>query len=133
MSSGKVGNNLPVESAVLCPHLAAMILQLLLPVLGLMLVAALVTRAVEAILPESLGALAATTVISAMLVWLLTSAGFALLYTIEDARVWDLLGQAPSASLGYFLRLGASAVLIWGPVLLLVVSTAPRRWKTAVW
>ncbi|WP_167648119.1 hypothetical protein [Mameliella alba] len=110
-----------------------MILQLLLPVLGLMLVAALVTRAVEAILPESLGALAATTVISALLVWLLTSAGFALLYTIEDARVWDLLGQAPSASLGYFLRLGASAVLIWGPVLLLVVSTAPRRWKTAVW
>ncbi|GGF62659.1 hypothetical protein CDZ97_16930 [Mameliella alba] len=115
------------------PILVHMILQLLLPVLGLMLVTVLVTRGVEAILPESLGALAATTVISALLVWLLTSAGFALLYTIEDARVWDLLGQAPSASLGYFLRLGASAVLIWGPVLLLVVSTAPRRWKTAVW
>ena len=115
------------------PILILMILQLLLPVLALMLVAALVTRGVEALVPESLGGLAATTVISALLVWLLTAAGFAALYTIKDAKVWELLGQAPRASLGYFLRLGASAVLIWGPVLLLVISTAPRRWKTAVW
>lgn len=110
-----------------------MILQLLFPALGLMLVSVLVARGVEALMPESIGGIAATFAISALLVWLLASAGFAGLYTLEDPRVLALLGETPSASVRHFLRLGASAALIWAPVLLITVSTAPRRWKTAVW
>jgi hypothetical protein len=42
-----------------------------------------------------------------------------------------LLGR--SDGIWHLLNLGAKAALIWAPVLALVVTTAPRRWKTAVW
>ncbi len=110
-----------------------MIADLLLPALGLMLLAVLVARGVEVLVPESLVGLAAMALVSALLCWGLASAGFALLYVQEDARILTLLGDAPTASAGHFLRLGGRAALIWAPILLLVVTTAPRRWKTAVW
>lgn len=110
-----------------------MILNLLLPALGLMVLSLAVTRGVEAVMPESLRGLAAIALVSALLVWVLTAAGFALLYLMEDSRVLALMSEAPSASVGHFLGLAARAALIWAPVLLLTVSTAPRRWKTAVW
>ena len=110
-----------------------MIAELLFPALGLMLLAFLVTRGVEALVPESVAGLALMALLSTLLCWALASAGFALLYVQKDARVLTLLGDAPTASIGHFLRLGGSAALIWAPILLLTVSTAPRRWKTSVW
>ncbi|MBV7395148.1 hypothetical protein [Mameliella sediminis] len=110
-----------------------MIVELFLPAIGLMLITALVTRGVERLMPESLPGLALTAVVSALLVWGIASGGFALLYVMRDARVLALMEQTPATSTSHFLSLGASAALIWAPVLLLTVTTAPRRWKTAVW
>ncbi|ASP19564.1 hypothetical protein ANTHELSMS3_00847 [Antarctobacter heliothermus] len=111
----------------------AMIADLLLPSLGLMLLAFVVTRGVEMLVPETVLGLAVMALVSAMLCWVLASAGFAVLYGVQDGRILALLGQTPSTSAGHFLRLGAKAALLWAPILLLTVSTAPRRWKTAVW
>lgn len=108
-----------------------MVLQILFQILALCVLTVLVTRGVEAMMPESVAGIALTGIVSALLVWLLASGGFALLYVLQDARILGLLDQGPLA--GHFLRLGFSAGLIWAPILLLVVTTAPRRWKTAVW
>ncbi len=110
-----------------------MITQLVLPILALACVTVLITRAVEALLPESLPGIAATGVISTMLTWLAASAGFAGLYALQDPRILSWIGQVPQAGVGHFLTLGASAAMIWAPILLLVVITAPGRWKTATW
>lgn len=109
------------------------ITQLVLPLFALAIVTVLVTRAVEAVMPESVGGIAATAVLSALLCWALAAAGFAGLYALEDPRVLTLLGQTPQAGLRHFVWLGAQAALVWAPILLLVVTTAPRRWKTATW
>lgn len=113
------------------PHPWRMVVEILLQVLGLGVLTVLVTRGVEALMPESVLGIALTGMVSALLVWLLASAGFAVLYAMQDARVLGVLGEGPA--IGHFLRLGFSAGLVWAPILLLVVTTAPRRWKTAVW
>lgn len=108
-----------------------MVVEILLQIVGLGVLTVLVTRGVEALMPETVTGIALTGIVSAVLVWLLASGGFAALYAMQDARVLAVLDQGPA--IGHFLRLGFSAGLIWAPVLLLVVTTAPRRWKTAVW
>lgn len=130
---GKSERRPPIVLARVSPNIGDMISELLFPVLELMLMAILVTRGIELVTPESLQGLALLTLISAVLCWALASAGFALLYWRENPGVLTVMGQDPSASLSHFLWLGGSAALIWAPVLLLTVSTAPRRWKTAVW
>ncbi|MGP6087827.1 hypothetical protein [Antarctobacter jejuensis] len=110
-----------------------MIAQLVLPILALAIVTVLITRGIEFLMPESLPGIAATGLIATLLTWLAASAGFAALYALQDPRVLSLIGQVPQAGIGHFLKLGASAGMIWAPILLLVVITAPRRWKTATW
>ncbi|SRR6056297_935109 len=110
-----------------------MILSLLLPICLLGTLAILVPRMLERVMPESLTGIVLTAILSAALLWVISSAGFGILYALEDARVLALVANTPSAGVGHFLRLGANAALIWGPVLLLVVTTSPRRWKSAIW
>ncbi|MDJ0822011.1 MAG: hypothetical protein QNJ09_09430 [Paracoccaceae bacterium] len=110
-----------------------MIVSLLIPTLILMATAAIVTRLVEAVLPESMAAMALCLGLSAALVWLLAAIGFAALYALELPQAISLLGDRPEAGLRHFLILGAKAGLIWGPIVLLVVATSPQRWKTATW
>ncbi len=108
-----------------------MLMSLALPTLVLMTLAVLVTRGVEALMPESVPGLIATALLSALLLWALATGLFALLYLWQDARISALLGDARGWA--HMSGLGASAALIWAPLMLLTVATAPRRWKTAVW
>lgn len=108
-----------------------MLVALGLPIAALMLAALLVTRAVTARVPESVPGLLAAACISAVILWGLSAAGFAALYRIEGAPA-ALIGTAPGG-LGHFLSLGAKAALIWAPMMALVIVTAPRRWRDAVW
>ncbi len=110
-----------------------MITGLVLPTVLLMALAVAVPRLLERALPESLPGLALCAAVSALLLWLAASAGFAWLYAARGPGLLSALGTAPLGGLRHFLALGGSAALIWAPVMLLVVSTAPRRWKTARW
>lgn len=108
-------------------------LSLALPALLLVASSILVPRLLERLVPESLAGLTLLGLLSALALWLLSAAGFALLYRMQGPGMVALLGARPLAGFGHFLGLGAKASLIWAPVLVLTVSTAPRRWRDAVW
>ena len=109
-----------------------MLLGLALPTILLMMAAVVVTRGIEAVLPESLPGMALTAVMSSLALWLLSSAGFALLYMAEGAPL-AALGVTEGGTITHFLSLGARSSLIWAPIILLVVVTARRRWRTSRW
>ncbi len=109
-----------------------MLLGLALPTILLMLAAVVVARGIESVLPESLTGMALTALLSSVALWLLSSAGFALLYMAEGAPL-AALGVTEGETVTHFLSLGARSTLIWAPIILLVVVTAPRRWRTSRW
>lgn len=110
-----------------------MILSLALPAILLIAAAILVPRGLEPVVPESLGGLVLLGVLSAMALWALSGLGFALLYHLRGATFALLAGENAAPAFRHFAALGLKAALIWLPVLVLAVSTAPRRWKTATW
>ncbi len=114
-------------------HLLGMVVELLLPILAIILMTVLITRVVEALMPETIAGILVTALVAALLVWGAAALGFAGLYLLESPRFAALLGDAPGASAQFFLNLGAKAGLIWGPILALVIVTAPRRWTTNTW
>lgn len=108
-----------------------MVLSLALPTLVLMAAAILVARGFEAVLPETIPGMVACALLSALVLWLLSAAGFGLLYLWQDARYAVLFGDGRSYR--HLAALGAKAALIWAPLVALTVVTAPQRWKTATW
>ncbi len=108
-----------------------MLLSLGLPVLVLLILAVVVTRMVERLLPETLLGLLGVAIIASLVLWGLSSVLFAVIYAVQDSRIAALLGA--SAGLRHMAMLGAKAAIIWAPLMLLTVATAPRRWKTNVW
>ncbi|MBP0484353.1 hypothetical protein [Sagittula salina] len=107
-----------------------MIAGLLIPAAALGALAILVTRGVERVMPETLAGLVLTALVGALLMWLLSAGFFALWYALKAPGAAWLIGQTGAH---HFMLLGAQAALIWGPVLVLTVSTAPRRWRTNTW
>lgn len=110
-----------------------MILSLALPAVLLIAAAILVPRGLEPLVPESPGGLVALAGLSALLLWAVSGLGFVLLYHLRGATVALLTGDNAAPAFRHFAALGLKAALIWAPVLVLSVSTAPRRWKTATW
>lgn len=110
-----------------------MITGVALPVLALAALAIAVPRLLEHLVPETMGGLILNGAVSAAILTALATAYFVWSYARQDTRILDLIGIAPGESLLYFLRLGLGSALIWGPVLVLTISTAPRRWKENVW
>ncbi|WGW04432.1 hypothetical protein [Tropicibacter oceani] len=108
-----------------------MLLGLALPVVILLILSVLVTRGVEALMPESMAGIVATLIVSALLMWGIAAGLFAGLYLWRGVTVAAVFG-APEGW-RHFLWLGGRAALIWAPLVLLVVVTAPRRWKETVW
>ena len=104
-----------------------MIASLALPTLILMALAVVVTRLLERVVSETVLGLFMLFALSGVLVWVLASAMFMGLYLWQDASIAPLLGDA--RGLGHLLVLGAKSALIWGPLLVLTVVTAPRRWR----
>lgn len=113
-------------------HLFSMA-SLILPALLLTGLAVLVPLLVERRMPETLGGLLLGGLLSALVVWLLSAALFAGLYSLQGPGVLEILRVAPGSGLWHFLKLGAQAALLWAPILVLVVGTSARRWKEAVW
>lgn len=110
-----------------------MILGLALPVALLVAAAILVPRALERVVPETLPGLILNGVLSALILTALGTGWFLLSYLWRSTAVFDLLGLAPAATLAYFLKLGLGTALIWAPVLVLAVASAPKRWRVATW
>lgn len=110
-----------------------MILSLALPAVLLIAAAILVPRGLERLVPESLAGLVLLGLVSALVLWMASGLGFAVLYHWRGASLALLMGETAAPAFRHFAVLGLRAALIWAPVLVLAVSTAPRRWKTATW
>jgi hypothetical protein len=109
------------------------ILGVALPVIVLAALAVLVPRLMERAVPESLGGLILNGVGSALVLSVLSAGYFAAAYAMRSSALLDLAGIAPGRTAAHFLRLGLMSGIVWAPVMVLAVASAPKRWKEAVW
>ena len=98
-----------------------------------MLCAVAIPIGLERWVAESVGGMILNGFVTASIMVLLATGYFLWAYGRQDTRLLDAIGFAPGETLGYFLRLGLSSGLIWGPVMLLTISMSPRRWKENEW
>jgi len=110
-----------------------MILGLLIPFALLVGAGILIPRLLERVMPETLGGLILNGILSSVALLVVSAGYFAVAYYWRSTAVFDLFGIAPAATVMHFLRLGIGAAVIWAPVVVLAVSTAPRRWKENEW
>jgi hypothetical protein len=101
-------------------------LNLILPLVGLAVVAWLVPWLLGKLVPEGVIWLLVNGVLSALLLAVISTAGFVWLYGDAGGVVWR---EAP----WHFVLLSAKAGIVWGPVMVLSLSALPKRWKRAVW
>ncbi|MGB3690985.1 MAG: hypothetical protein WBA02_16990 [Jannaschia helgolandensis] len=101
-------------------------MNLVLPLVGLAVVAWLVPWVLGKLVPEGVIWLLVNGVLSALLLAVVAAAGFVWLYGEAGGVVWR---EAP----WHFVLLSAKAGIVWGPVMVLSLSALPKRWKRAVW
>jgi hypothetical protein len=108
-----------------------MIASLLVPSLILIALAILLTRAVERMMPETVPGLVLTALVASIMMWLLSGVLFGWLYLLREVEVAPMLGTG--RGMRHLATMGGKAALIWLPIVLITVATAPRRWKTNTW
>ena len=101
-------------------------MNLVLPLVGLAVVAWLVPWVLGKLLPEGVIWLLVNGVLSALLLAVVAAAGFVWLYGEAGGVVWR---EAP----WHFVLLSAKAGIVWGPVMVLSLSALPKRWKKVIW
>ena len=101
-------------------------MNLVLPLVGLAVLAWLVPWMLGKLLPEGVIWLLVNGVLSALLLAVVAAAGFVWLYGEAGGVVWR---EAP----WHFVLLSAKAGIVWGPVMVLSLSALPKRWKEVVW
>ncbi|WP_108482869.1 hypothetical protein [Oceaniglobus ichthyenteri] len=106
---------------------------LVLPFAGLIGLAIIVPFALAQLLPEGVPGLVVNGALSALALTLSAAGYFLWAYGRQDSAVMDAIGFAPGRTLGYFLRLGLAASLIWGPPMILALGAQPRRWRHVQW
>jgi len=109
------------------------LMNLALPVLGLIVAAVLIPRLIARLVPEGVPWLIGNAVISALILLAISAGYFAVAYLGQGARFVAAFGAVPAASALHFVKLGAMAALIWAPVLVLSLSGLPRHWKEVEW
>lgn len=101
-------------------------MSLILPLVALAVVAWLVPWVLGRLLPEGVGWLVVIGVVSAAILTGVSAVGFWWLYGAAGDVV---LQSAP----WHFVLLSAKAAIVWGPVMVLSISTQPGKWTEAVW
>lgn len=106
---------------------------LVLPALGLGLAGWVLPRLLARMFPEGVRPLLWLGLTAALLMLVLSMALFLGLYLAQGVPLATLVRPGSSPLALHLLRLGASAALIWGPVLVLSVAGLPRRWRHVTW
>ncbi|MFQ6554044.1 hypothetical protein AAD018_017010 [Aestuariibius insulae] len=106
---------------------------LLGPALILAAMGWMVPRVLGQIFPEGVRPLVWLTLLSAVILFGLSIVAFVVLYLAQDIPIGTLFEPGGIETMVHFSRIAALSGLFWGPVLLLTVSSMPRRWKEAEW
>jgi hypothetical protein len=106
---------------------------LVFPALFLALMGWLVPKLLSTFMAEGVKPLALLTVFSALIMMVITSAVFVILYLIQGATLAVLTVTGYGDTVLFLLRLSVSAAIIWGPIMVLSIAGLPRTWTQVEW
>ena len=107
---------------------------LLPPALALAVLGWLVPRLLARIWPEGLGPLLLLAFVSTLVLLLLATGFFLLLYLWRGAPLAALFeAGATVAGAAHFARLGLLSALLWAPIMILSVAGLPKHWVKETW
>jgi hypothetical protein len=106
---------------------------LFLPAALLAVFAWVVPKVLAAALPEGVPALALNAILSAVILCVASGMLFMALYFAQGADPAAFWAEGWAANALFFGRLGVSAAIVWGPILILSVANLPRHWVTKTW
>ena len=106
---------------------------LLFPALLLAVLAFVVPRLLAHVLPEGVKPLLLNAFLSTVLLFVLSAGFFFFLYLWQGLSMTDITSPGLAANVVFFGRLGLSAALIWGPIMILSVAGLPRKWVKETW
>ena len=101
---------------------------LVLPALLLALVGWLVPRMLSLVFPEGVRPLLLLALVATILMVLIGSGFFVLLYVIQGIPMAVLFEPGLASGIVHFGKLGLISALIWGPILILSVAGLPKTW-----
>ena len=106
---------------------------LVLPALLLALVGWLVPRMLSLVFPEGVRPLLVLALVATILMVLIGSGFFVLLYVIQGIPMAVLFEPGLASGIVHFGKLGLISALIWGPILILSVAGLPKTWVKETW
>jgi hypothetical protein len=106
---------------------------LVLPALVLALTGWLVPRGLSLFWPEGIGPLLLLALCATLIMFLLGTGFFVLLYIWQGVPFGMLFEAGIAAGILHFGRLGLISALLWGPIMILSVAGLPRHWVKQTW
>jgi hypothetical protein len=106
---------------------------LILPALLLAVLGWLVPRLLARVWPEGVGPLLLLALVSTLVLVVLATGLFVLLYLGQGVPLALILDVGVLGGWPHFLRLGLVSALVWAPIMILSVASLPRHWKEETW
>lgn len=103
------------------------------PALTLALLAWLVPKLLSIVMPEGVKPLLGIAFLSTVFLFALSAGFFVVLYLWQGMPWAQLVEYGLAANVLFFGKLGLTAGLIWGPIMVLSVANLPRGWVHKVW
>ena len=106
---------------------------LFLPALVLAFLAWAVPKLLSMLLPEGVRPLMINALLSTVVLFVLSTSFFSLLYIWKGVSWDELASFGTLANIVFFGKLGLIGGLIWAPIMVLTVANLPRSWVSKVW
>ena len=106
---------------------------LFFPAVILAFLAWMVPKIMSFFMPEGVRPLLVLALLSTLLLFVISTLFFVVLYLWQGAPLTGLAGAGAAANILFFGRLGLIAGMIWAPIMVLSVASLPRHWKKEIW
>lgn len=106
---------------------------LVFPALFLALMGWIVPKLLSTVMPEGIKPLLILSVLAALVMLVITSVLFVVLYLIQGATFGVLTSTGFGDTALFLLRLSVSAGIIWAPIMVLSIAGLPRTWTSVEW
>ena len=106
---------------------------LVLPALVLAVLGWVVPRLLTRVWPEGVWPLLGLALVATLLLTVLATGLFVLLYLGQGVPLAALLDVGVMGGWPHFLRLGLASALVWAPIMVLSIAGLPKHWKHETW